>query len=123
MRPIKIFSAICLLGLSVVFMNACSKCDSNGNGSVGFNPGVQNIAIQSTGFNPATVTVMVGSKITWTNTDTGDHTVTSDDGTSFNSGTISPNGTFSFTPTMNGTITYHCSLHPTMTGRIQVVTR
>ena len=121
MRPIKIFSAICLAGMAIFFMNACSKSDTNGSGMM--TPAAQNVSIQSTGFQPATVTVVLGTKILWTNMDVADHTVTSDDGTSFNSGTISPNGTYTFTTVALGSYTYHCSLHPALVGTLQVVTK
>jgi len=122
MRPIKIFSAICLFGLTAIFSNSCSKSDDMGSpGGGGLDPNAQNVSIQGMAFTPATVTVSIGTKIVWTNMDTDTHTVTSDDGTSFNSGNISPQGSFNFTPTQTGTFTYHCSIHPTMTGTVQVV--
>jgi len=105
-------------------MNACSKSGSYGSsGGGGYDPTAQNVSIQSMQFTPATVTVVLGTKIVWTNNDTETHTVTSDDGTSFNSGNIAPQGTYNLTLTQTGTYLYHCSLHPSMTGTIQVVTR
>jgi len=81
------------------------------------------ITIQNFAFNPQTITVKVGSTITWTDKDSIGHTVTSLTGpTSFNSGILSaPGGTFKFTFTKAGTYTYHCMVHPSMTGTITVV--
>ena len=121
MRPIKIFSAICLIGMAMFFVNACSKSDASGPGPV--DPSAQAVTIQGMQFQPATVTVAEGIKITWTNMDGMDHTVTSNDGTSFNSGTISPGGTFTYTAVAAGSYPYHCSIHPTMTGTVQVVVK
>ncbi len=120
MRTIKIFSAICLFGMAILFMNACSKSDTNGSVVL---PATQSVAIQGMAFSPATVTVVVGTTITWTNMDGTAHTVTSNDGTSFNSGNIAPNGTFTFTASTPGSYGYHCSIHPTMTGTVQIVTK
>lgn len=70
------------------------------------------------GFVPKSMTVKVGTTITWTNRDTIDHTVSSDQ---FNSPTIPRDGTYSRRFTTAGSFSYHCSIHPSMTGTINVV--
>jgi plastocyanin len=65
------------------------------------------------------LTVNVGSKVTWTNTDSVTHTVTSDNGV-FGSGDLAPNATFSYTFNTTGTFAYHCSIHTYMTGTVIV---
>lgn len=120
MKAIKNFSAICLLAFATILITSCSKSDTSGSL---LGPSGHAVTIQAMQFQPATLTVVAGDQITWTNTDTQAHTVTSNDGTSFNSGNIAPQGTFTVTLNVNGSYPYHCSLHPTMTGTIQVVTR
>lgn len=71
------------------------------------------------GFMPKTLTVKVGTTVTWTNASSAPHTVTSDTGL-FDSGVVNPNGTFSFTFTKAGTYKYHCSIHLYMHGTIIV---
>jgi plastocyanin len=75
-------------------------------------------------FSPATLTVKVGTKVTWTNMTQAGHTVTSDDGKSFDSGISNPiaasGGTYSFTFKKAGTFTYHCQIHPFMKATITV---
>lgn len=75
-------------------------------------------------FSPATLTVKVGTTVTWTNMTQAPHTVTSDDGKTFDSGSSNPispgGGTFSFTFTKAGTFTYHCQIHPYMKATIIV---
>jgi len=66
------------------------------------------------------VTLAVGMTITWSNTGAVAHTVTSDDGASFDSGSLDPQAAFSFTPDAPGTFTYHCTFHPWMTGTLRV---
>jgi plastocyanin len=66
------------------------------------------------------MTVPLGTTINWTNTGAVTHTVTVDDGASFDSGSLDPQSGFSFTATTAGTFTYHCSFHPWMTGTITV---
>ncbi len=61
-------------------------------------------------FSPNSLTVKVGTKVTWTNHDSVTHTVTSNQGT-FNS-SVPPGSNFSFTFTKAGTYAYHCNIHP-----------
>lgn len=122
MRPIKIFSAICLIGLAVIFTNSCSKGSSYGSSGGGV-PGTNLVTIQSMQFQPATITLVAGSTITWKNMDAVAHTVTSDDGTSFDSGNISPQGTYTFTFMTVGSYPYHCSIHPSEKGTVQIVVK
>lgn len=72
------------------------------------------------GYNPASVTINVGDKVTWKNDHSSPHTVTANDG-SFDSDNISPQGTFQRTFGVAGTFTYRCKLHPaTMAGSVTV---
>lgn len=76
------------------------------------------VSIASFAFSPQSLTVTVGTKVTWTNKDSTTHTVTADGG-AFNH-MLSPGDTFSFTFTKAGTYQYHCSIHPSMTATIVV---
>jgi plastocyanin len=71
-------------------------------------------------YDPNILTVPVGTTVTWTNIGAAPHTVTSDDGASFDSGNMDPQVAFSFTAASPGTFTYHCNYHPWMTGEIDV---
>jgi predicted lipoprotein with Yx(FWY)xxD motif/plastocyanin len=77
------------------------------------------VTIANFAFDAPSVTIKVGSSVTWTNNDSVAHTVTADDG-SFDSGNLDAGKTFSFTFTKAGTFTYHCAIHPNMTGTIVV---
>jgi len=70
-------------------------------------------------FDPATVTVKVGTTVTWTNQDSANHTVTGDDG-SWTSKSLANGATFSFTFDKAGTYAYHCAIHSSMKGNIVV---
>ena len=75
-------------------------------------------------FSHASLTIKAGTTVTWKNTTAVPHTVTSDDGKSFDSGASNPiaaqSGTFRFTFTTAGTFAYHCSIHPFMKATIIV---
>ena len=77
------------------------------------------VTLSNFAFSPATVTIPVGAAVIWTNKDSTTHTITSDDSL-FESGNLSPGKTFSFTFRQTGTYNYHCSIHPSMTGKIVV---
>jgi plastocyanin len=80
------------------------------------------VSMKNIAFAPKSVTVKVGQKITWTNDDTVAHNVTAKSGASFASSTFNQGGTYSYTPTKAGTISYVCTIHPGMDGTI-IVTR
>lgn len=62
-------------------------------------------------FTAKSVTVTVGSVVSWTNGATRNHTVTADGGT-FDSGQIGPGEAFGNLFDAPGTFAYHCSIHP-----------
>ena len=87
--------------------------------SVEAQPATTTVSIQDFFFSPANVTVQPGSTVTWVNNGSVPHTVTSDDG-QFDSGVLMPGDSFTVVFTGRGTITYHCSIHPSMTGSVTV---
>ena len=74
----------------------------------------------SFGFSPATLTILPGTTVTWKNMSSAPHTVTSDDGQTFDSGTIAPGGTFTFKFTVAGSYPYHCNIHPYMRATVNL---
>jgi plastocyanin len=81
----------------------------------------RNVTIDNYTFSPGTLTVPVGTRVTWTNRDFEVHTVTADDTPpTFKSAGLDTDDSFSFTFNKAGTYSYHCSLHPHMTGKIVV---
>jgi plastocyanin len=77
------------------------------------------IKIDNFSFGPATITVTVGTTVTWINRDDIPHTVASD-GKEFKSKALDTDEKFSYTFSKAGTYTYFCSLHPKMTGKVIV---
>ncbi len=92
-------------------LNSCSKTSE---------PGLNEVFIQNSAFNPSTITVVANTEITWTNNDGMSHTVTSDTGNELNSGNIPANGTWSHTFAATGTYPYHCTIHPVMKATVKV---
>jgi plastocyanin len=77
------------------------------------------VTIKNFLFNPATVSIARGTKVVWVNKGPSSHTTTSDTGL-WDSGTMAVGVKFSRTFRKAGTFTYHCNIHPTMTGTVSV---
>ena len=77
------------------------------------------VDIKNTAFNPTTITVKVGDKVTWTNSDGFAHTVTFDDN-SADSGNLDGGKTFDHQFTTAGTFAYHCKNHANMKATVTV---
>jgi plastocyanin len=82
--------------------------------------GANAVNISNFAFVPATLTVPVGTTVTWTNKDEEPHTVVSSDGSTFHSPGLDTGKTFSFTFPNAGTFDYICSIHPMMHGTVVV---
>ena len=113
----KIFysGALVILLAAILFMS-CKKSYSSGNNNA---PAAAAVSIKNMAFNPGSLPVTAGATVTWTNSDTTIHTVTADDG-SFNSGNIAVGATYSRAFSSAGTFSYHCTIHPEMTGKVVV---
>lgn len=82
-------------------------------------PETAEVKIDNFSFGPATLTVPVGTTVSWTNRDDIPHTVVSTDGV-FKSKVLDTDEKFSFTFTKPGEYPYFCSIHPKMTGKVVV---
>jgi plastocyanin len=84
-------------------------------------PATAEVKIDNFSFGPATLTVAVGTTVTWTNRDDIPHTVVSaEDPKVFKSKVLDTDEKFSFTFAKAGTFPYYCSIHPKMTGKVVV---
>jgi plastocyanin len=82
-------------------------------------PATAEVKIDNFNFGPQTLTVAVGTTVTWTNRDDIPHTVVADD-KSFKSKVLDTDEKFSYTFAKAGTYPYFCSIHPKMTGKVVV---
>ena len=102
--------------LAAILFISCSKSYNSGSSSA---PAAASVSIKNMAFNPASLSLTAGATVTWTNSDTTIHTVTADDG-SFNSGNIAIGATYSRVFNTAGIVSYHCTIHPEMTGKVVV---
>lgn len=75
------------------------------------------VVMKDLSFQPASLDVAVGASVTFSNQDTAPHTVT---GEGWDSGTLEPGKSYTKTFEAAGTFKYSCTIHPSMTGVINV---
>ncbi len=81
---------------------------------------LQIIVMKNSTFSPSTVTVKAGTVVQWLNKDSIPHTVTGDTANGLASLRIAKGHTYTHVFADIGTFTYHCSIHPTMKGKVIV---
>jgi plastocyanin len=111
--------ALVLLTALTLALAACGSDEGGSDTTTGGGGGEERVEIVDFAFSPATLTVPVGTSVTWENGDTVGHTATSDDEV-WDSDTVAPGDEFSFTLDEAGTFSYFCKIHPSMTGSIVV---
>ena len=105
--------AITFLNLSLFALAGEMKNDAS--------TGKQNrIEIKDFAFNPQSITVKSGEKVTWINRDDEPHTIVSVEKQFKKSTALDTDQEFTITAGAPGTYTYFCSVHPKMTGTIIV---
>ncbi len=78
------------------------------------------VEIHNMKFNPVTLTIAAGTKVTWVNEDSSPHPVM-DKGKVFHSAALDTKDSFSYTFATPGEFTYFCTIHPMMVGKIVVM--
>jgi plastocyanin len=80
------------------------------------------VEIADNAYSPDPVRVQTGGKVIWQNMDSTPHTATADDG-SFDTGPLEEGKLKSETFKQAGTYAYHCEIHPSMHGTVEVIDR
>jgi plastocyanin len=108
-----------VLPIALVVLVGCGGGDAASPTTTGGNAAVGQIEMANFAFTPATITIPVGTSVTWTNTDSVQHTTTSVDDL-WKSGNLAKDASFSFTFDTPGTYEFMCSIHNSMKGTITV---
>ena len=113
--------SVCIVGLFAIVMVATLLQSAASPGSPAKAPQAASaeVKVDNFSFGPATLTVAVGTTVTWTNRDDIPHTIVSTDKV-FKSKVLDTDEKFSFTFAKPGTYPYFCSIHPKMTGSVVV---
>jgi len=113
--------SLCIVGLLATVMVATLLLSAGSPGSSAntAEPASAEVKVDNFSFGPTTLTVAVGTTVTWTNRDDIPHTIVSTDKV-FKSKVLDTDEKFSFTFSKAGTYPYFCSVHPKMTGSVVV---
>jgi plastocyanin len=79
---------------------------------------VATVGIANFAFKPATLTIAKGSQVTFSNSSQVAHTATRNG--AFDTGLIKPGKSATVRFKQKGTFPYHCTIHPSMHGKIVV---
>lgn len=109
---IAVLVAVVAGAVMVVGTGKAKATDQSSSGSA-------EVKIDNFSFGPSSLTVAVGTEVTWINRDDIPHTIVSTDGV-FKSKVRDTDEKFSYKFTKAGTYSYYCSIHPKMTGKIVV---
>jgi plastocyanin len=111
------------LAVGLMLSTVATACGSSSSGGTTPSPsGGHTVTIKGFAFNPSTLTVPVGAKVTFVMADSGvQHNVTSAGSPSFqSSANLNKGQSYTVTFTKAGTYKYSCTIHPSMTGTVIV---
>jgi plastocyanin len=120
-KRIMIRKTVCIVGLlaTVMVLTLLLSAVSPRSSAKTPQPATAEVKVDNFSFGPVTLTVAVGTTVTWTNRDDIPHTIVSTDKV-FKSKVLDTDEKFSFTFAKAGTYPYFCSIHPKMTGSVVV---
>ena len=119
LNAILLLVAICIsaCGGYATSPSATSQPAPDGSTTISMPSGASVLTTTAFGNNP--LKIAAGTTISWLNSDSTTHTSTADGG-AWTSGNIAPGARYNFTFQSAGQFTYHCQIHPGMTGTIVV---
>ena len=128
MRTLHFTAALSILSILSLVGSGCSKDSSSPSNPYGSSytappppaAAPNTVQMKNMTFSPVTITVAVGTTVTWKNNDGYNHTSTSDTGV-WNTGDVVSGGSKTVTFNTAGTYPYHCFYHGSMGMRGTVV--
>jgi plastocyanin len=112
-----------LLAVFALFLVGCGGSSDSGGGSASGASGAsgaKTVTIKDYTYQPAAITVPVGTTVKFTNQDSTPHTATAKGAGGFESGPIDTGKTGAIMLEKAGTYQYYCVFHPFMKGTIKV---
>jgi plastocyanin len=123
-RPTRLLAgAALLLAIAASLLVGCGSDSGAGQSTSDSSTsatGATAVTIEDYTYEPASLTVPVGTTVRFTNEDSTPHTATSKQSGVFESGSIDTGKTGEVTLEEAGTFTYYCLFHPFMKGTIVV---
>lgn len=122
-KAFSLIGGVALLTTVILAVSACGEEESTSTSTSGSAPTTAEkssvINISGNKFDPAELTVDIGTTVTWSNGDSTTHTVMAPSG-AFNSGDFKSGQNFGYTFNEPGTYEYGCTIHPDMKGTVIV---
>jgi plastocyanin len=121
----RIISSLVVAGTAAALLAGCGGSSTSATARATTSTGGSSsrgsaIKMDNFAFSPATLTASHGAAVGVTNDDSAAHTVTADDGHSFDTGSIAPGESGQLTAPKPGRYAYHCTIHPFMHGTLVV---
>jgi plastocyanin len=118
-RPMR---RLLLLPVLAVALAACGGGDDSGGSttSAACPSGDVVIKMANIKFDPESATAGVGQEVCWINEDSVDHNVVAQSGADFESELYGKGELFTAKVDSPGTVEYECTIHPGMTGTLQI---
>ncbi|MFN8495092.1 MAG: cupredoxin domain-containing protein [Caldilineaceae bacterium] len=108
-----------MIGMNMPPAGGVPALSATGTPAPSLAPSKPQVVIDNFTFTPATITVTVGTTVTWSNQDDTPHTVTEANHL-FGSKGLDTDDQYAFRFTAAGVYTYFCSIHPVMIGHVVV---
>ena len=119
MRRIILLITVALALVATLFVVSVAAAQKQPTGPPAQKQPTKTVLIQNFRFSPAKITVKPGTKVTWINKDSTQHTATANNG-AFDSGFLRKGHRYSRTFKRAGKYAYHCEPHPHMRGSVTV---
>jgi plastocyanin len=109
------------IGLCLALAVTAALPASAGAGTAAAPAGVHTVLLKNIAIHPATIRIHRGDTVRWLFRDRAvSHNVTSQGAMRFRSSSSRLSGSYSVRFTRRGTYRYHCTIHPSMLGRVVV---
>ncbi len=117
---VALFLVVALLGVNDAVATAeATTATRPGPTAISPRATTNRVKIVDFAFRPRAITVPRGTRVTWVNRGSANHTSTSNSGL-WDSGLLSPGESFSRVFRKAGTFRYKCKIHPAMVGKVIV---
>ena len=129
MNAHKSMTSLIVVGCMALLVAGCGGGSSYSPGSGSAKPSGASTQTASAGnavkisnykFSPSSIAVKPGAGVSVTNEDSVPHTVTADDGHSFDTGDLAQGQSRTISVSKAGSYAYHCTVHPYMHGTLVV---
>lgn len=104
--------------LALTLLAAAVVREAGASGTTATVSSTKTVKIVGLVYRPGTLSIKRGTSVAFTNSDSSPHTATR--AGSFDTGTIKAGKTVMVTFKKKGTFAYHCTIHPSMKGKIVV---